>query len=124
MQSKAHCPLCVLLPPCCVCLWMQAIGQVAYLQQFANDPSPGWAVSAITALTLGSAAVVYLGDKITDLKLGNGTSLLIFTNIVSYLPASVGRTISEASQQDNLGGEAALIVAFLVLVFGIVYVQV
>lgn len=103
---------------------MQAIGQVAYLQQFANDPSPGWAVSAITALTLGSAAVVYLGDKITDLKLGNGTSLLIFTNIVSYLPASVGRTISEASQQDNLGGEAALIVAFLVLVFGIVYVQV
>ncbi|CAI7735058.1 unnamed protein product [Closterium sp. NIES-53] len=103
---------------------LQAIGQVAYLQQYAYDPSVAWAVSAVSGLTLGSVAVILLGDKITDLKLGNGTSLLIFTNIVSYLPASIGRTITEASEQGNVTGEALLLASFLLLVFGIVYVQV
>ncbi|CAI5530498.1 unnamed protein product, partial [Closterium sp. Naga37s-1] len=102
---------------------LQAIGQVAYLQQYAYDPSVAWAVSAVSGLTLGSVAVILLGDKITDLKLGNGTSLLIFTNIVSYLPASIGRTITEASEQGNVTGEALLLASFLLLVFGIVYVQ-
>ncbi|CAI5502165.1 unnamed protein product, partial [Closterium sp. Naga37s-1] len=102
---------------------LQAIGQVAYLQQYAYDPSATWAVSAVSGLTLGSVAVILLGDKITDLKLGNGTSLLIFTNIVSYLPASIGRTITEASEQGNVTGEALLLASFLLLVFGIVYVQ-
>ncbi|CAI7872613.1 unnamed protein product [Closterium sp. NIES-54] len=60
--------------------------QVAYLKQYAYDPSVTWAVSAVSGLTLGSVAVILLGDKITHLMLGNGTSLLIFTNIVSYLP--------------------------------------
>ncbi|CAI5968189.1 unnamed protein product [Closterium sp. NIES-65] len=100
-----------------------AIGQVAYLQQYAYDPSVAWAVSAVSGLTLGSVAVILLGDKITDLKLGNGTSLLIFTNIVSYLPASIGRTITEATEQGNVTGEALLLASFLLLVFGIVYVQ-
>ncbi|CAI6001535.1 unnamed protein product [Closterium sp. NIES-64] len=102
---------------------LQAIGQVAYLQQYAYDPSVAWAVSAVSGLTLGSVAVILLGDKITDLKLGNGTSLLIFTNIVSYLPASIGRTITEATEQGNVTGEALLLASFLLLVFGIVYVQ-
>ncbi|CAI5480545.1 unnamed protein product [Closterium sp. Yama58-4] len=102
---------------------LQAIGQVAYLQQYAYDPSVAWAVSAVSGLTLGSVAVILLGDKITDLKLGNGTSLLIFTNIVSYLPASIGRTVTEATEQGNFTGEALLLASFLLLVFGIVYVQ-
>ena len=95
-----------------------------YLQQYAYDPSPTWAFSAVTGLTLGAVAVVLLGDRISDLKLGNGTSLLIFTNIVSYLPASIGNTFAEASKEGNVGGEAGLLVCFLLLVFGIVYVQV
>eukprot|EP00897_Mesotaenium_endlicherianum_P001698 jgi/Mesen1/1556/ME000134S00676 len=53
-------------------------------------------ISAVAGLTLGSMAVVWIGDKITDLKLGNGTSVLIYTNIVSYLPATLGRTAQQA----------------------------
>lgn len=102
---------------------LQAVGQVAYLQQYAYDPSAQWAISAVTGLTLGSAAIIVLGDKITDLKLGNGTSLLIFTNIVSYLPSSIGRTIEEANGQGNYLGEGLLMLSFLGLVLGIVYVQ-
>ncbi|CAI7914734.1 unnamed protein product [Closterium sp. NIES-54] len=119
----SYLPFYALFSPVFFSLFLQAIGQVAYLQQYAYDPSVAWAVSAVSGLTLGSVAVILLGDKITDLKLGNGTSLLIFTNIVSYLPASIGRTITEASEQGNVTGEALLLASFLLLVFGIVYVQ-
>ncbi|KAL2940226.1 Preprotein translocase subunit SECY chloroplastic [Bienertia sinuspersici] len=82
-----------------------------------------WVLSSVILLTLGSAFTTYLGERITDLKLGNGTSLLIFTNIISYLPASFGRTAAEAYQGGNYTGLAIIIVSFLSLVFGIVYVQ-
>lgn len=128
------CPFHSGFHPTCQCLqWAsvslspclsQAIGQVVYLQPYAYDPSPSWAFSAVFGLTLGSMAVVFIGDRITDIKLGNGTSLLIFTNIVSYLPASASRTFVEASAEGNYGGEAGLLLCFLFLVFGIVYVQV
>ncbi|KAL8158799.1 hypothetical protein V2J09_000336 [Rumex salicifolius] len=102
---------------------VQAIGQVLFLRPYVNDFSTEWALSSVVLLTLGSALTTYLGERISDLKLGNGTSLLIFTNIISYLPASFGRTVAEAYKDGNYVGFATTIASFLVLVFGIVYVQ-
>jgi protein transport protein SEC61 subunit alpha len=89
-----------------------------------TDFSVEWAFSAVTALTLGAVVTMLIGEKISDLKLGNGTSLLIFTNIVSYLPSSIGRTVAQAVTDGNYPGLAGSIGAFLLLVLGIVYVQV
>lgn len=102
---------------------VQAIGQVLYLRPYVNDFSTEWVLSSVTLLTLGAIFTTYLGERISDLKLGNGTSLLIFTNIISYLPASFGRTVAQAYQEGNYGGLAVIILSFLFLVFGIVYVQ-
>lgn len=103
---------------------MQAIGQVLFLRPYVNDFSTQWALSSVTLLTLGSVFTTYIGERITDLKLGNGTSLLIFTNIISYLPASFGRTVAQAYQDGNYLGLVAIIISFFLLVLGIVYVQV
>ena len=103
---------------------LQAVGQVYFFKPYAYDFSLTWQLSAILALTLGSFAVIQIGDKISDLKLGNGTSLLIFTNIVSYLPATFGRTVNQAAENANYGGLGLLLGSFFFLVFGIVYVQV
>lgn len=102
----------------------QAIGQVLYLRPYVNDFSTQWVLSSVALLTLGSVLTTYIGERISDLKLGNGTSLLIFTNILSYLPASFGRTIAEAFQNGNYIGLATIILSFVLLVLGIVYVQV
>lgn len=102
----------------------QAIGQVLYLRPYVNDFSTEWVLSSVALLTIGSVLTTYIGERISDLKLGNGTSLLIFTNILSYLPASFGRTIAEAFQNGNYIGLATIILSFVLLVFGIVYVQV
>lgn len=102
---------------------VQAIGQALYLRPYVNDFSTEWVVSTVTLLTLGSVLTTYIGERITDLKLGNGTSLLIFTSIVSYLPASFGRTVGQAFQDGNYVGLVALLISFFLLVLGIVYVQ-
>ncbi|XP_030458952.1 preprotein translocase subunit SCY1, chloroplastic [Syzygium oleosum] len=102
---------------------VQAIGQVLFLRPYVEDFSTEWAVSSVTLLTLGSVFTTYIGERISDLKLGNGTSLLIFTSIISYLPASFGRTVAQAYQDGNYVGLATIILSFVLLVLGIVYVQ-
>uniref|UniRef100_A0A0D9X5W3 Preprotein translocase subunit SECY, chloroplastic n=1 Tax=Leersia perrieri TaxID=77586 RepID=A0A0D9X5W3_9ORYZ len=102
---------------------VQAIGQVFYLRPYVNDFSTEWVLTSVTLLTLGSVFTTFIGERISDLKLGNGTSLLIFTSIISYLPASFGRTVAQAFQDGNYVGLLTIILSFLFLVLGIVYVQ-
>ncbi|XP_045792848.1 preprotein translocase subunit SECY, chloroplastic isoform X2 [Trifolium pratense] len=102
---------------------VQAIGQVLFLRPYVNDFSTEWALTSVILLTLGSVLTTYIGEQITELKLGNGTSLLIFTNIISYLPASFGRTFAQAFNDANYAGLVTIVVSFFLLVVGIVYVQ-
>ncbi|GMQ02226.1 hypothetical protein CsSME_00048554 [Camellia sinensis var. sinensis] len=60
---------------------VQAIGQVLYLRPYVDDFSTQWVLASVTLLTLGSVLTTYIGERISELKLGNGTSLLIFTSI-------------------------------------------
>lgn len=89
-----------------------------------TDFSTEWVLITVTLLTLGSVFTTFVGERISDLKLGNGTSLLIFTSIISYLPAAFGRTVVQAFQDGNYAGLATIVASFLTLVLGIVYVQV
>ncbi|CAL5434610.1 unnamed protein product [Camellia sinensis] len=100
---------------------VQAIGQVLYLRPYVDDFSTQWVLASVTLLTLGSVLTTYIGERISELKLGNGTSLLIFTSIISYLPASFGRTVAEAFQDGNYIGLVAIIFSFFLLVLSIVY---
>lgn len=106
------------------CAFCQAIGQITYIRPYVTDFSLEWVASSVGLLVLGSVVTVFIGEKLSDIKLGNGTSLLIFTNIVSYLPASVGRTVVQAFTDSNYVGLAGLVLSFFLLVLGIVYVQV
>lgn len=101
----------------------QAIGQVLYIRPYVYDFNIQWVLTSVGALTLGAVITTYIGEQITELKLGNGTSFLIFTNIVSYLPASIGRTVVQALNDGNYTGLAVIILCFFFLVMGIVYVQ-
>ena len=60
---------------------------------------------------------------LSELKLGNGTSLLIFVNIVSALPTSIGETLATTEQTGNSAGLSLFFAAFLAITLGIVYVQ-
>lgn len=90
----------------------QAGAYVAYLN------SPGYAeailpaykdffgFSTIITLTAGTLFVMWLGEKIQDKGLGNGTSIIIMVGILSRLPISI---IQEFSAKGQKGGGGLLI---------------
>ena len=47
------------------------------------------AMVIILSFTAGSAAVMWLGEQITEFGIGNGISLILFANIVSRFPAMI-----------------------------------
>ncbi|MBU6228496.1 MAG: preprotein translocase subunit SecY [Cyanobacteria bacterium REEB459] len=95
------------------------------LARFADSPGPAFVVQVTVALTAGSMFVMWVSELITERGIGNGASLLIFLNIVSSLPRSLGQTVELAQSGDRgiVGGIVILMLVFLVMIVGIVFVQ-
>jgi len=73
---------------------VQASAYVAYLRQTNNQAimvgyAPYFWASTTIILTAGTLFVMWLGEKITDKGLGNGTSLIIMVGILARLPQSL-----------------------------------
>jgi preprotein translocase subunit SecY len=74
---------------------VQASAYVAYLRQMTSQSGaimdsymPFFWLSTVVILTAGTLFVMWLGEKITDKGLGNGTSLIIMIGILAHLPQS------------------------------------
>ena len=52
------------------------------------------AVVIILAFTAGSALVMWLGEQITEFGIGNGISMILFANIISGIPGTIGTLIT------------------------------
>jgi preprotein translocase subunit SecY len=79
---------------------VQSIGIALWVRPYVADFSPMFIVQTVLALTAGSMFVMWVGEVITEQGIGNGASLLIFVNIVSSLPTSIGQTL-ELAQTGN-----------------------
>jgi len=101
---------------------VQASAYVAYLRTTASNAiissfEPYFWLSTTILLTAGTLFVMWLGEKITDKGLGNGTSLIIMVGILARLPQS---TFLEWTAKSNIGAGGILLfvveTAFLVAV--------
>jgi preprotein translocase subunit SecY len=99
----------------------QAIGYIAYIKSFGKEGNdvvyasyaPYFAVSTVILLVAGTLFVMWLGERITDKGLGNGTSLIIMIGILGRLPSSFAQEFTKR-QNDGVGG-------FLILIFELVF---
>ena len=83
--------------------------------------TPSWIVPTIVCLVLiaGGMFTLWLGEKITDLGIGNGVSLLIFVGILCSASASLlEATQSVTTDLDKLW-DIIIFAGLLVLVFGL-----
>lgn len=91
------------------------VGQVDLLPKFS-----AWTVFVVVlTLTSGTALLMWMGELITQRGIGNGMSLLIFTSVVSTLPAQ--GTLVQA-ENGNVALIALIAVAVMLLV-AIVFVE-
>ncbi len=70
-------------------------------------------------LTAGTLFVMWLGEKITDKGIGNGTSIIIMVGIIARLPIALKQEI-ESRILGNDGGGAIMLVLETVALFAIV----
>lgn len=86
-----------------------------------RDPNALFVFVTVLTLTTGTIFVMWLGEQITELGIGNGISLIIFAGIVEGLPRAVKNMVVDVFQlqQRSLFG-AALLVALVVVVMGLV----
>ena len=76
------------------------------------------AIVIILAFTAGSAIVMWMGEQITEFGIGNGISIILFANIISGLPGSLGTLLNMKWWQSVI-----VVVAMIALVVLIVFVN-
>ncbi len=80
-----------------------------------------WRVSVLViTLTAGTAVIMWLGELITDRGVGNGMSVLIFTSIISSIPAQGANLLNQPNGAFKLTG--VLLLALLVITL-VVFVE-
>lgn len=105
---------------------IQSVGiTVGLLLPYAVDSSTLFVIETALAITAGSMFVMWVSELITERGLGNGASLLIFVNIVAVLPKTLGNTIefAQSGGRQAISQVVILLVVFLVMIVGIVFVQ-
>lgn len=87
---------------------LQASAYVSYLRGMLQQggmmagfsPANFW-LSTVVVLTAGTLFVMWMGEKITDKGLGNGTSLIIMIGIVARLPQNFLQELSAKSVRNG-----------------------
>ena len=98
--------------------FLESSSQGALLEAY----KPFFWVSTVFLLTSGTMFVMWLGEKITDKGLGNGTSLIIMIGILANLPQSF---MQEFTSRQTAGGGGLLIflleiAAFIAVILGLI----
>lgn len=83
---------------------------------------PTWLIGAGVVITLvaGAMFTVWIGERITDLGIGNGTSLLIFVGILSSAGQSIFQVIQFATQDINYIWYILLFIVAVIAIFALI----
>jgi preprotein translocase subunit SecY len=103
---------------------VQAYGFLTLLisQNVIARPDPFHFATNIIVVTCGSMIALWLGELITEQKVGNGISLIIMAGIISRLPSAVG-TAFAAYTSAELTAYIGIIIIGISLIIGIVYLN-
>lgn len=102
---------------------IQSFSLAFYLKQVLFDWSYLLAIEIVVWLTTGAMIVLWLSELITDYGLGNGASLLIYTNIISSLPNLCSKIIAENNEKFAFSSVLGIVLLIFVSLYGIVFLQ-
>ncbi|MDB5206372.1 MAG: secY [Flavisolibacter sp.] len=103
---------------------VQASAYVAYLRQITQQSGgilPGYVdffwLSTVVVLTAGTMFVMWMGEKITDKGLGNGTSLIIMVGILARLPQAF---MQELGSKSTRSGQILIFIVEIAILIAII----
>jgi preprotein translocase subunit SecY len=102
---------------------IQSISISLYLRQILFDWNYVLAFEITIWLTTGAMIILWLSELITDYGLGNGTSVLIYTNIISNLPSLTKAIFIENENNLSIFYQIGIALLIFVSLYGIVFLQ-
>jgi len=102
---------------------IQSFSIAFYLKRALFDWDLYLAGEIIIWLTTGAMIVLWLSEIITEYGLGNGASLLIYTNIVSNLPNFAKNLFLKTNENVSISSWAIICSIFFIAIYGIVLLQ-
>jgi preprotein translocase subunit SecY len=102
---------------------IQSFSIAFYLKRVLFNWDIYLAAQIIIWLTTGAMIVLWLSEIITEYGLGNGASLLIYTNIVSNLPNFGKNLFIQTTQNVSIISWIFIGILFFVAIYGIVLLQ-
>ena len=103
--------------------FIQSISISLYLRQILFNWNFLFGLEIVLWLVTGAMIVLWLSEMITDYGLGNGASLLIYTNKEAPLPNLFMKLISENSGNFNLNSSLVILFVVLLSFYGIIFLQ-
>jgi preprotein translocase subunit SecY len=104
---------------------IQAIGiTLGIVRRALQTDSVFFIVTVIVTLISASMLLMWMGDKITEKGLGNGSSVIIFIGIISRIPVDITQTIGQfKSGSIELWVIIVMLVVSLITVAAVTYIQ-
>jgi preprotein translocase subunit SecY len=97
----------------------QAAAYIGFLKSQGDSLIPAYAsffwVSTVVILTVGTLFVMWLGEKITDKGLGNGTSIIIMVGILARLPQAIREEFNSRITM-GAGGLLLMLIEFVFMI--------
>jgi preprotein translocase subunit SecY len=104
----------------------QAIGMSNFIASSGAALKTDFLFFFITTITLvtGTMFLMWLGEQITEKGIGNGISMIIFSNIITGFPSSIGNTLENVRQGDiQLIGLIILLIILIGITTFVVFVE-
>jgi preprotein translocase subunit SecY len=102
---------------------IQSLSLAFYLKQVLFNWNYFLAIEIVIWLTTGAMIVLWLSEVITDHGLGNGASLLIYTNIISSLPNLYSKISAENNGTFAFSSVLGIVGLLFVSLYGIIFLQ-
>lgn len=84
----------------------------------------GFTLMTVLTLTTGTTFIMWLGERIQEKGIGNGTSMIIFAGIVAGMPSAIYQTMMGIKAGTySIPEIATLGVVILVVIFAIVFIE-
>lgn len=78
--------------------FVESIGLIFMATSQGVGPNhPGFWITGVVTLTSGAVFVMWLGEQISEYGIGNGMSLLIYANIIAFIPDSLAQIYTVVS---------------------------
>ena len=78
-------------------------------------------ITVVTALTAGSAFLMWVGEQITEKGVGNGISIVLVINIISRVPQDIATLINQFVRPQTLAkGALALVIIIAIMLLTVV----